>query len=98
MPTGTIKQKWLWATATALIVAILTCTAWHADAARITRVSPQGKVAQVRQVVVKFDESMVAFGAANLPAPARIKCNDASASAGQGRWIDDKTWAWDFTA
>ncbi|MEM5287985.1 MG2 domain-containing protein [Paraburkholderia sabiae] len=76
----------------------LTTLTWRADAARITQVSPQGKVAQVRQVVVKFDESMVAFGAPDLPAPARIKCNDASASAGQARWIDDKTWAWDFNA
>ncbi|WP_353552637.1 MG2 domain-containing protein [Paraburkholderia terrae] len=80
------------------MLGLLISVTWRADAARITQVTPQGKVAQVRQVVVKFDESMVAFGAPDLPAPARIKCNDASASAGQPRWIDDKTWAWDFTA
>ncbi len=98
MQSGTIKRQTIWAAATVAMLALLIGVTWRADAARITRVSPQGKVAQVRQVVVKFDESMVAFGAPDLPAPARIKCNDASASAGQARWIDDKTWAWDFNA
>ena len=49
-------------------------------------------------MIIKFDESMVAFGAPNLPVPARVSCNDAFVSAGQPRWIDDKTWAWDFAA
>ncbi|AXF00241.1 alpha-2-macroglobulin family protein [Paraburkholderia hospita] len=98
MLSGTIKRQAIWAAAAAVMLGLLISVTWRADAARITQVTPQGKVAQVRQVVVKFDESMVAFGAPDLPAPARIKCNDASASAGQPRWIDDKTWAWDFTA
>ncbi|BFG73640.1 MG2 domain-containing protein [Paraburkholderia terrae] len=98
MLSGTIKRQAIWAAAAAAMLGLLISVTWRADAARITQVTPQGKVAQVRQVVVKFDESMVAFGAPDLPAPARIKCNDASASAGQPRWIDDKTWAWDFTA
>ncbi|MGT2471144.1 alpha-2-macroglobulin family protein [Paraburkholderia terrae] len=98
MLSGTIKRQAIWAAAAAAMLGLLIGVTWRADAARITQVTPQGKVAQVRQVVVKFDESMVAFGAPDLPAPARIKCNDASASAGQPRWIDDKTWAWDFTA
>jgi uncharacterized protein YfaS (alpha-2-macroglobulin family) len=76
----------------------LAALAWQADAARITQVSPQGKVAQARQVVVKFDQAMTAFGAANAAAPARVHCDNASASAGSGRWIDAKTWAWDFKA
>ncbi|BDC38495.1 alpha-2-macroglobulin family protein [Paraburkholderia terrae] len=98
MLSGTIKRQAIWAAAAAAMLGLLIGVTWRADAARITQVTPQGKVAQVRQVVVKFDESMVAFGAPDLPAPARIKCNDASASAGQPRWIDDRTWAWDFTA
>jgi hypothetical protein len=101
MQSGTINRQRKWAAAAAAMLGVfitLTTLTWRADAARITHVSPQGKVAQVRQIVVKFDESMVAFGAPDLPAPARIKCNDASASAGQARWIDDKTWAWDFNA
>ncbi|HEY3597700.1 MAG TPA: Ig-like domain-containing protein, partial [Paraburkholderia sp.] len=98
MRSHTNEQKWSWATAASIVLACITLAAWRADAARIIQVSPQGKVAQVRQVVVKFDEAMVAFGTASAPAPARVHCNDATASAGQGRWIDGKTWAWDFSA
>jgi len=97
MRRGTIKRQCKWIAATAAVLGMLSATTWRADAARITQVSPQGTVAKVRQVLVKFDESMVPFGAADLPAPAAVKCNDATASAGQGRWINDKTWAWDFT-
>ncbi|MGN6314695.1 alpha-2-macroglobulin family protein [Trinickia sp.] len=96
MRRGTITRQCKRIAATVAALGMLCATAWHADAARITRVSPQGTVSKVRQVVVKFDESMVAFGAPDLPAPAAVKCNDATSSAGQARWIDDKTWAWDF--
>ncbi|HZZ13900.1 MAG TPA: hypothetical protein VFE79_24695, partial [Paraburkholderia sp.] len=100
------KQQWLLAAA-ALTIATLTGFAAHrADAARTLSVSPQGKVAQVRQVVVKFDESMAPFGDANAAAPAQVRCvggadNSAGGSAdesaaGSARWIDDKTWAYDF--
>ncbi|AGK50487.1 alpha-2-macroglobulin family protein [Burkholderia thailandensis MSMB121] len=68
----------------------------QADAARTTSVSPQGAVAEVRQTVVKFDEAMVAFGSASAPAPARVACADPAAARGHGRWLDDKTWAYDF--
>ncbi|WP_175772257.1 MG2 domain-containing protein [Paraburkholderia phenazinium] len=96
MRSGTLKRKWMWATVAAL--GLLAASSWRADAARITSVSPQGKVAQVRQVVVKFDEAMIAFGSAAAPAPAQVHCNDAAASSGQAHWVDDKTWAWDFAA
>jgi hypothetical protein len=97
MRRGTIKRHCKWIAAALAVLGTLSATTWRADAARITQVSPQGTVAKVRQVVVKFDESMVPFGAADLPAPAAVKCSDAAASAGQGRWINEKTWAWDFT-
>jgi hypothetical protein len=94
MRSSTFGQKWMWAAVTAL--GLLAASTWRADAARITSVSPQGKVTQVRQVVVKFDEAMIALGTAAAPAPAQVHCNDATASRGQARWIDEKTWAWDF--
>ena len=96
MQRGTIERTIKWGAAAVAALSLLAATMWRADAARITQVSPQGTVKQVRQVVVKFDESMVAFGAPDLPAPASIKCSDPHASAGQSRWIDNKTWAWDF--
>ena len=40
-----------------------------AQAATIASVSPQGEVAQVRQVTVRFSESVVAFGDLRLPDP-----------------------------
>ncbi|MFC0576878.1 alpha-2-macroglobulin family protein [Paraburkholderia solisilvae] len=98
MQRGTRHWKWQSACVAVLALCGLTALAWRADAARITRVSPQGKVAQVRQVVVKFDEAMVALGTANAAAPARVHCDNATASAGTARWIDAKTWAWDFNA
>ncbi|HVE11468.1 MAG TPA: MG2 domain-containing protein, partial [Paraburkholderia sp.] len=98
MRSGTSKPTWQWAVAAVVALGGITLAASHADAARITQMSPQGRVAQVRQVVVKFDEAMVAFGAANAPDPARVHCSDAAASAGQGNWIDAKTWAWNFNA
>ncbi|MBN3787050.1 MG2 domain-containing protein [Burkholderia sp. Ac-20353] len=68
----------------------------QADAARTVSVSPQGTVTEVRQSVVKFDEPMVAFGSASAPNPARVTCTDSAAGRGQGHWLDDKTWVYDF--
>lgn len=98
MQRGTRRRTWRSACWTFFMLCGFAAFAWKADAARIAQVSPQGKVAQVRQVVVKFDQAMSAFGAANAAAPARVHCDDASASTGSGRWIDAKTWAWDFKA
>ncbi|WP_322102745.1 alpha-2-macroglobulin family protein [Paraburkholderia sp. J41] len=85
---------WTWALAVALGAFLL--GTWRADAARTLSVSPQGTVSQARQVVIKFDEAMVAFGAPDAKDPARVQCTPTAASAGQGRWIDEKTWAYDF--
>lgn len=65
---------------------------YRADAARVVTVSPQGKVAQVRQVVVKFDEAMIAFGSPSAAAPGKLACSGApaAATAGGARWIDEK--------
>ncbi|WP_321967223.1 alpha-2-macroglobulin family protein [Burkholderia cepacia] len=73
-----------------------TALSLHAGAARTVSVSPQGTVTEVRQSVVKFDEPMVAFGSASAPNPARVTCNDSAAARGQGHWLDDKTWVYDF--
>ena len=68
----------------------------HADAARTLSVSPQGTVAQARQVVIKFGEPMVAFGSPGAADPARVQCSDAAAGEGQGRWIVEKICTYDF--
>jgi len=66
-------------------------------AASITGVTPQGEVAQVRQVVVSFSEGVVPFGDLRLPDPVSVNCQ-GPAPAGSGRWLDDRRWAWDFRA
>lgn len=75
--------------------ALAASTAALAQAASISSVSPQGEVAQVQQVVVQFDEAVVAFGDLRLPDPATLACNGA-APAGSGRWSSDRTWLYDF--
>jgi len=99
--THTTHQRAAWRKAgfwgSAIIaMGIAAAFSWRADAAKVVNVSPQGTVAQVRQMVVKFDEAMVAFGAPGAPSPGQLTCSDTQAVRGQGRWIDAKTWAYDF--
>ena len=67
----------------------------YADATLKT-MSPQGEVALVRQVRATFSESMVKFGDPRLPAPLDVACTPLTAQPGTGRWVDDKTWVYDF--
>ena len=67
-----------------------------AQALQITSVSPQGEVAQVRQVVAQFDSAAVRFGDAQAPAPLTLQCSDAQASQGSGRWTSEREWVFDF--
>jgi hypothetical protein len=78
-----------WAVACGLAVAT------SAQAVSIVSVSPQGEVAQLQQVTVKFSESVVPFGEPRLPDPMRLACT-GNAPSGAGRWVDDRVWAYDF--
>ncbi|BET12465.1 MG2 domain-containing protein [Pandoraea sputorum] len=66
-----------------------------AQAARVVSVSPQGEVASVNQVVVKFDEAMVPAGDPRATAPAAVRCTDTSLT-GDGHWLEPKIWVFDF--
>ena len=68
-----------------------------AQAVTIAAVTPQGEVAQVRQVTVKFSAAVVAFGDLRLPDPVTVTCT-RGAPAGSGRWANDRVWLYDFTA
>ena len=57
--------------------------------------TPQGEVAQVRQVTVKFSDAVVAFGDPRLADPFAIACQ-GSVPAGSGRWASDRVWLYDF--
>ena len=80
-------------TALALVVACL--PTWVQAAARVSQVVPQGEVAEVRQITVRFDSPVVPAGDPRLPAPFQVLCNGA-APAGDARWLNDREWALDL--
>ena len=67
-----------------------------AQAFQINSLSPKGEVSQVRQLVVKFDEAAVNFGDPKAAAPLRISCSEAEATKGNGRWVNEREWAFQF--
>jgi hypothetical protein len=66
-----------------------------ASATTVVRATPQGEVAQVRQVVIGFSEAVVPFGDLRQPPPFTVSCNGV-APAGSGRWSTDRVWLYDF--
>lgn len=85
------------AAALALAGAFATLAGASAQAAQVTRFSPEGTVGQVRQVAIRFDEAMVPMGDVQAAAPATVSCTGAS-TGGQARWVDAKNWVYDFTS
>ena len=49
----------------------------------------------MRQVVVRFDAAVVPFGELRLPDPMAVAC-EGNTPPGSGRWIDTRSWAFDF--
>ncbi len=78
---------------------VLMCTALGAplaQALQVVNMSPQGEVAQVRQVVVKFDQAATNFGDAKAAAPFTVSCSNAQASKGNGRWTNEREWVFEL--
>ncbi|MBM4200741.1 MAG: hypothetical protein FJ189_05590, partial [Gammaproteobacteria bacterium] len=61
---------------------------------RVESFSPQGTVKTIRQVTARFSAPMVRFGDARGPQPFDIDCP----ATGQGHWLDNRTWVYDFAA
>ena len=59
---------------------------------RVEAFSPGGQVKQVRQATARFSQPMVAFGDPRAPQPFDVDC----APPGAGRWVDARTWSYDF--
>ena len=89
-----MRQNGVWVWAVALLVAL--CgglpAAW---ATTINSLSPQGEVAAVRQVTVRFSEAVVPLGDPRLPDPVTLQCT-GNPPAGSSRWADEKTWVFDY--
>ncbi|HXW09482.1 MAG TPA: MG2 domain-containing protein [Steroidobacteraceae bacterium] len=56
--------------------------------------TPTGSVKSIRQVQARFATPMVVLGDPRLPDPFVIDCT----GAGTGRWVDARTWVYDFGA
>jgi uncharacterized protein YfaS (alpha-2-macroglobulin family) len=65
----------------------------EAVAPSVEQFSPQGTVKEVRQATARFSAPMVPFGdLRDVAAPFAIDCSET----GTARWIDSRTWAYDF--
>lgn len=78
-------------TARQLAFTSLLLAALGAHAASVQQFQPQSKVAEQTRVSVRFNGDMVKLGEPNAPAPFNIDC---SGIAGEGRWSDSRSWAW----
>lgn len=80
----------------AAVLALNAALVLPAHALQALSVSPQGESAQVRQVVVKFDDAAVNFGDPKAAAPFTLHCSDAQASRGTPRWNSEREWVYQF--
>ncbi|WP_186137164.1 Ig-like domain-containing alpha-2-macroglobulin family protein [Burkholderia gladioli] len=96
MKQSTSKKILYWSAVSALAAVMIGGIGWPADAAKIVSVSPQSSAPEIRQVTLKFDEPMVAFGSPSLPAPARLQCDNPAAAKFDAVWNDDRTWLAQF--
>ncbi|MCY3622213.1 MAG: MG2 domain-containing protein [Gammaproteobacteria bacterium] len=75
------------------IFAIFALGAWCAGAEpRIESFSPSGYTKDASQVAVRFSEPMVALGDPDTTDPFAMACD----VPGNGRWIDERHWVYDF--
>ncbi|WP_284618282.1 alpha-2-macroglobulin family protein [Aquabacterium humicola] len=79
----------------ALMAAAVTAPA---EAARITGVTPQGEVAQVRQLVVRFDDAVSPAGDMLRQAPLTLQCSGGALPERSARWNTEREWVLDFHA
>ena len=84
------KQKWILAATAVLATVVFGIAIDRADAARAVSVSPQGKVAHVRQALVKFDEADDRLRQPRRAAPGKLACSGAPAAALAGTGALDR--------
>ncbi len=72
---------------------VLVAGAAAAQAVTVERFTPEGVVKPVRQATVLFSAPMVPFGdLRDVAPPFTVECP----VPGKGRWVDARTWAYDF--
>lgn len=78
---------------TAAVSVVCMAPAW---ALQVQKLTPQGTVDGVRQVVLQTDQDAVRFGDPQAPAPAQVTCTTARNAEGTGRWNSAREWVWQF--
>ncbi len=79
-------------TLTVLLAALAAASAFGA---RVAAVSPEGNVADPKQVSVRFDRAVVPAGDPRLPPPFALKC-EGVAIEGDTRWANERVWLFDL--
>ena len=59
---------------------------------RVDAFTPQGSVKNIRQVSVRFSQAVVRLGDPRALEPFAVEC----AVAGKGRWLDTRSWVYEF--
>ena len=67
-----------------------------AQAVTVQTVQPRGSVSSARQVQVDFAQAVVPLGQPDAAAPVEVQCSSNAAAGGQGRWLNEKRWVFDF--
>ena len=76
-----------------ILIAFASNSVYATENAMVETFTPQGIVKDVRQVAVRFSETMVPFGnPRETIQPFMIVCPEK----GTGRWGDGKNWIFDF--
>ena len=84
-----MRQATVWAA----VVAVVVAGAATARAVTVERFTPQGVVKPARQATALFSAPMVPFGdLRDVAPPFAVECP----VPGTGRWVDARTWAYDF--
>lgn len=66
-------------------------------ASRLSQFTPQGEALEVQQVRVQFAEAMRPLGDLAGAAPMSFACQGLGEVTAQARWMDERTWAVDFS-
>ncbi len=71
---------------------LLLCCSELAQAIGLVSFTPQGSIKKVSQIQARFDTDMIDFGTGRAPTPFKVDCP----SRGDGRWLDSRTFVYDF--
>jgi len=84
-----LSRSWRFAV---LALALAPVAAVGDQTAQVVLATPGTGDGAIERFTMRFSDDMVALGDPRATAPAKVTCP----VGGQGRWIDPKTWVWDF--